>query len=223
MQIRAVIIAKGEVQRVGYRDVVERAARKMKLTGFVENIKPYDVKIVCEGDKANIDLFVKIINIKEYPISVEHLDIRFENATDEFDYFEIKRGDPTEELGERLDIANVRMKEMMQKQDLMIEKLDNSTSILKENTSILKENTSILKENTSILKENTSILKENTSILKENTATLKDFKNETNENLNRLTNIMTKHDVDAQERIANLTVEISGIKERLSRLESAAG
>jgi hypothetical protein len=32
---------------------------------------------------------------------------------------------------------------------------------------------------------------------------------------------MIKHDVDAQERIANITVEISGIKERLSRLESA--
>jgi len=44
-----------------------------------------------------------------------------------------------------------------------------------------------------------------------------------NENLGQLTNIMTKHDIDAQERIANLTMEISGIKERLSRLESAIG
>ena len=52
MQVRAVITASGEVQRVGYRDVVERAARKMKLTGFVENIRPYDVRIVCEGNKA---------------------------------------------------------------------------------------------------------------------------------------------------------------------------
>jgi len=49
------------------------------------------------------------------------------------------------------------------------------------------------------------------------------FKNETNDNLDKLTNIMTKHDVDAQERIANLTVEISGIKDRLNRLESAIG
>ncbi len=73
------------------------------------------------------------------------------------------------------------------------------------------------------LDNNTSILKENTSILKENTSILNDFKNETNDNLSRLTNIMTKHDIDAQERIANLTVEISGIKERLSRLESAIG
>ncbi len=202
MQVRAVIIASGEVQRVGYRDVVERAARKIKLTGFVENIKPYDVRIICEGDKASIDSFVRLIRIKEYPIDVEHLDIRFEDATGEFEYFEIKRGDMTEELGERLDIARAEMTKMTQKQDVMIEKLDNNTSILKENTSILKENTSILKENTSILN---------------------DFKNETNENFNRLTNIMTKHDADAQERIANLTVEISAIKERLFRLESAIG
>ncbi len=216
MRIRAVIIAKGEVQRVGYRDVVERVARKMKLTGFVENIKPYDVKIVCEGDKAGIDSFIKLIKIKDYPIDVEHLNVNFEDSTGEFDYFEIKRGDMTEELGERLDIARAEMTKMTQKQDVMIEKLDNNTSVLKENTSILKENTSILKENTSILKENTSILKENTSVLN-------DFKNENNKNLSQLTNIMTKHDIDAQERIANLTMEISGIKERLSRLESAIG
>ena len=54
-----------------------------------------------------------------------------------------------------------------------------------------------------------------------NTSILIGFKNETNQNLNRLTNIMTKHDVDAQERIATLTVEISGIKDRLTHLESA--
>jgi acylphosphatase len=195
MQAKAIITAIGDVQRVGYRGVVERVARKMKLTGFVENIKPYDVRIVCEGDKTSIDSFIRLIRIKEYPIEVEHLDVRFEEASGEFEYFEIKRGDMAEELGERLDIANAKMTVMTQKQDVMIEKLDNNTSILKENTSILKENTSILI----------------------------DFKNETNDNLGRLTNIMIKHDIDAQERIANFTVEISGIKDRLTHLESAIG
>jgi acylphosphatase len=179
MQVRAVITASGEVQRVGYRGVVERFARKMKLTGNVSNIKPYDVRIVCEGNKASIDSFIRLIKIKEYPIDVENLDFKFEDATGEFEYFEIKRGDMAEELGERLDIANAKMTEMSQKQDVMIKKMDNNTSILI------------------------------------------DFKNETNGNLNQLTNIMTKHDVDAQERIANLTVEISGIKDRLTNLEMA--
>ena len=169
MQIRAIITASGEVQRVGYRGVVERFARKMKLTGNVSNIKPYDVRIVCEGNKASIDSFLRLIKMKEYPIEVENLDVKFEDATGEFEYFEILRGEMAEELGERLDIANAKMTEMSQKQDVMIEKMDNNTSLLKENTSILM-----------------------------------DFKNETNENLNRLTNVMTKHDVDAQERIACL-------------------
>ncbi|MFA4957603.1 MAG: acylphosphatase, partial [Candidatus Methanoperedens sp.] len=170
MQKRAIITASGEVQRVGYRGVVERFARKLKLTGFVENIKPYDVRVVCEGDKTSLDSFIKLIRINEYPIEVEHLDVKFEDATGEFEYFEIKRGDMAEELGERLDIANAKMTVMTQKQDVMIEKLDHNTSILKENTSLLKENT----------------------------RTLVDFKTETNDNLGKLTNIMTKHDVNAQ-------------------------
>ena len=46
---RAAIIIKGDVQRVGYRDFVENVARKLCIIGFVENIKPYDVRIICEG------------------------------------------------------------------------------------------------------------------------------------------------------------------------------
>jgi len=71
----------------------------MKLTGFVENIKPYDVRIVCEGIEASIDPFLRLIKIKEYPIDVENLDFKFEDAAGEFEYFEIKRGDMAEELG----------------------------------------------------------------------------------------------------------------------------
>ena len=179
MNIRAIIIAKGEVQRVGYRNVVERVARKMKLTGNVSNIKPYDVKIICEGDSKSIDLFIELITLKEYPVIVEHLDVEFEDATGEFDYFEIIRGDMTEELGERLDIANAKMTLMIEKQDVLIEKVD------------------------------------------ENTSVLHDFKNETNNNFNNLTSILVKHDTNAQQRIANLTTEISQIKERLTQLESA--
>ncbi len=193
MQIKAVIIARGEVQRVGYRDVVERAARKMKLTGIVENIKPYDVKIVCEGNKTSIDSFIKVIDTKEYPIEVEELEINFDDATGEFDYFEIKRGDMTEELGERLDIANAKMNQMIGKQDVMIGKQD--VMIEKQDVMIGK--------------------------IDNNTSILKDFKSETNRNFTQLTNIMTKHDVDAQERIVTLTTEVSDIKARLTRVELA--
>jgi acylphosphatase len=62
---RVVIIAKGEVQRVGYRDDVERIARKLRLGGFVEYKKPYDVRIVAEGEADIISRFIDQIKIKE--------------------------------------------------------------------------------------------------------------------------------------------------------------
>ena len=39
------ILAKGKVQCVGYRDEVEEIARRLGISGFVENVKPYDSTI----------------------------------------------------------------------------------------------------------------------------------------------------------------------------------
>ena len=102
---RVEIIAKGDVQRVGYRDVVEKIARKLKIKGFVENLKPYDVNIIAEGEKENLNEFIKRIKIRKYSIDVEELAVEFKPHTGEFEYFEIKRGDWKDELGERLDVA----------------------------------------------------------------------------------------------------------------------
>jgi hypothetical protein len=38
---RVAITAKGRVQKGGYRDEVEEIARKLNVTGFIENVKPY--------------------------------------------------------------------------------------------------------------------------------------------------------------------------------------
>ena len=100
---RVIVIVKGEVQRVGYRDAVEKRARKLKITGFVENVKPYDVRIVAEGEDETIREFIERIEIKKFPVDVESTEVVFEAYTGEFDYFEIKRGEWQEELLERLD------------------------------------------------------------------------------------------------------------------------
>ncbi len=102
---RANIIVKGEVQRVGYRDAVVKLARKLKIVGFVENLKHYDVRIIAEGEDANIDLFIERIEIRKFPMDVESTEVSFETYEGEFEYFEIKRGDWHEELLERLDTA----------------------------------------------------------------------------------------------------------------------
>jgi acylphosphatase/5-bromo-4-chloroindolyl phosphate hydrolysis protein len=102
---RIVAVAKGDVQRVGYRDEVEKAARELGLTGYVENVKPYDVRIVAEGDEEKLKLFMERIKIRKYPVFVENIEVSWQDATGEFSFFEIRRGEWTEELFERLDTA----------------------------------------------------------------------------------------------------------------------
>ena len=57
--------------------------------------------------------------------------------------------------------------------------------------------------------------------LDNNTSILKEFKNETNDNFKDMKMIMSKHDVDASERILSIKREITDIKERLSNVEVA--
>jgi acylphosphatase len=164
---RAEIIAKGEVQRVGYRDAVEKIARKLKLTGFVENLKPYNVRIVAEGEEDVLNEFVAQIRITKHPISsidVEDLEVEFRAATGEFEYFEIRRGDWKEELGERMDTAGALLyrsvelgtesvgigKKMLEKQDSMLEKQD---SMLEKQDSMLEKQDSMLEKQDSMLEK----------------------------------------------------------------------
>ncbi len=142
---RAEIIARGDVQRVGFRDAVQKIARNLGLSGTVQNLEPYDVRIVAEGEEAALKEFVKAINIQDGPIRVQSLEINWTAATGEFQYFKILRGDWQEELGERFDVAvgllhrsievgeqnlmvsreNLSVgKMMLEKQDKMLEKQD---------------------------------------------------------------------------------------------------
>jgi len=113
MQTRVKIIVKGEVQRVGYRDAVEKIARKLNITGFVENLKPYDVRIECEGEEGAVKRFVGALKLEGDPlIRVSDIAAEYEKPTGEFKYFEIKRGSPEEETAERLDLAASHLKNL---------------------------------------------------------------------------------------------------------------
>ena len=197
---RATIIAKGEVQGVGYRGVVFKIARKLNITGFVENIKPYDVRIIAEGEKKNIDNFVEQIKIEEHPILVEWVDITFEEPTGGFEYFEVKRGDMSEELGERLDLARDEMKKLHQaqkdtlgKQDPMIGKQDETINELKafreesgekQDQMLQKEDSMIEKQDVMIGKQDVMIGKqdETISILKSGVDETREFRTGTQQN-----------------------------------------
>ena len=135
---RARIIVKGRVQRVGYRDEVEEIARRLGIKGFVENIKPYDIRIVTEGEDEAISEFIERIKIKRFPIDVESVEVNFEDFKGEFEYFEIKRGDWQEELGERLDTAGKLLYRSVELAERSVELSARSVELGEESVSIGK-------------------------------------------------------------------------------------
>lgn len=115
--VRAEIIVKGKVQKVGYRDHVQEVARSLNVKGYVENLKDGRVKIVCEADEDTLERFTQLINIRTDIVEVEKIEIiKKEPATGEYEYFDIKYGPLEEEIGERM-VAAFRIA-VMTRQDI---------------------------------------------------------------------------------------------------------
>jgi acylphosphatase len=118
---------------------VEKIARKLNIRGFVENLKPYDVRIVAEGEDANISKFIEQIKIKKFSIDVESTEVGFEEYKSEFEYFEIKRGDWHEELLERMDTAGTLLYKSVELGEKSVELGDKSVALGEESVSIGKK------------------------------------------------------------------------------------
>lgn len=139
MSKRVKIIVHGRVQRVGYRDMIAEIARKLKIKGIVRNLEDeISVEIIAEGDEGSLKEFQEKINIQDSPIDVETLDIKEEEPTGEFEHFKIQRGDPMEEIGERMDVAGTLLYDMNKKQDRTVEILDNMNKKQDETVDILR-------------------------------------------------------------------------------------
>ena len=98
--VRAVIGVYGDVQRGGYRFIVQDSARRMGVKGYVKNLPDGSVEIVAEASKENVDKFVDAVRVKEPPIDVEKLDTVYAEATGEYEHFNLIVGDLAEEIVE---------------------------------------------------------------------------------------------------------------------------
>lgn len=58
------LIIFGDIQGVGYRQYVAAIGRKLKLVGYVKNLKDGSVQIHCKGNEKAINEFKKKINVK---------------------------------------------------------------------------------------------------------------------------------------------------------------
>ncbi len=157
---RFVAIARGRVQRVGYREYVYNETFDRNISGYVMNLKNGEVEIVAEGSEEDLWDLINKINIIQRPIAVKSFTIQWEEATGEYTDFEIIRGDIQEEIFERIDYAG----NVLHNMDM---KLDQSLQIGKETLQVGKETLQVGKETLQVGKENLQISKETLQIGKE--------------------------------------------------------
>ncbi len=113
MDKQAAIIIHGRVQKAGFRDFIDEMAFNLALNGNVKNLDDGTVRVICEGEETNIKELVEKINIKQYPISVEKIDVTYKSPTREFKTFEIIRDeDIATATYDRMDAAARYMREM---------------------------------------------------------------------------------------------------------------
>ncbi|MDI9617161.1 MAG: acylphosphatase [Methanothrix sp.] len=208
---RVEIIAKGDVQRVGYRDAVQSIARRLGISGTVQNVEPYDVRIIAEGEEAALKEFVQAINIQERMIRVEELEVKWGAATGEFQYFRILRGDWQEELGERFDVA--------------IRLLHRSVELGEQNLAVSKEALEVGKENLSIgrmmLEKQDAMLEKQDRMLEKQDLMLEkqdrmlEKQDETIEELRGVRSDLKEH---MERRFARIEEEIAEIKRAIREL-----
>ncbi|AKB76684.1 Acylphosphatase [Methanosarcina horonobensis HB-1 = JCM 15518] len=101
----------------------------MNLNGYVKNLDDGTVQVVCEGDEAAIAELLEKINITQYPIRVENIEVTYKKPTGEYKAFEVIRDeDLTTATYERMDAAARYIREMnsnlCQKVDLLGGKID---------------------------------------------------------------------------------------------------
>ena len=87
---RAHVYYSGRVQGVGFRYTSEAIAHKIGVTGFVKNLPDGRVELVCEGDKAKIDVLLDEIQKGELGRHIQKTDCRWEEPTQEFTDFSVE-------------------------------------------------------------------------------------------------------------------------------------
>ena len=81
----------GRVQGVGFRYFAKRKADSLLIRGWTRNCSDRSVEIIAEGNRQNLDLFLKAISSGPPSSNVSKVTENWESATGEFTEFSIKR------------------------------------------------------------------------------------------------------------------------------------
>ncbi len=85
------VVARGEVQGVGYRYFVTGCARAAGVAGYVKNLPDGSVLMIAEGERAALDAFVQMVKAEgDTFIRVDDLAVTTGEANGEFSGFGVR-------------------------------------------------------------------------------------------------------------------------------------
>jgi acylphosphatase len=108
---KVILHISGNVQQAGYRAKVMAIANVLDIKGNVQNLTDGRVKIVAEGEEADLERFIKGVNIKNTLINVSDIAKEYSHPTGDYERFYKLVGDG--ETDERLDTAADLLKELI--------------------------------------------------------------------------------------------------------------
>ena len=153
--VRWELEARGRVQRVGYRDMVEEVARVLNLVGKVENDSDDDqlVRVVVQGPESTLSEFVKAIGGRHGFADATVKTVSTSEPDPKLVRFTKERGSPEKETLERAD------------QSVLI--LGKIAEVVSENLGVSKETLAVGKETLAVGKETLAVGKETLAVGKE--------------------------------------------------------
>ncbi|MEW5758440.1 MAG: acylphosphatase [Candidatus Omnitrophota bacterium] len=83
------VIYKGRVQGIGFRFTVESIANKLGVCGWVKNLKDGNAEIMAEGEKENLEKFLKEVN-SYFSNYISDTEVFWFSATGKFKDFTIE-------------------------------------------------------------------------------------------------------------------------------------
>ena len=83
-------VVHGIVQDVSFRYYARREANQLNLTGWVKNRWDGTVEVVVEGDRNRLEKFLAWLYRGPGAAVVEKVDVYWTEATDEFNFFEVR-------------------------------------------------------------------------------------------------------------------------------------
>ena len=87
---RVRIIVHGSVQGVFFRANAKKEALSLELKGYSKNMPDGTVEVVAEGPKEKLDQLVEYCKKGPENAVVENMDVKFEEASNEFKSFEVR-------------------------------------------------------------------------------------------------------------------------------------